>query len=68
MPDNAKKLRILLEIADIPEKIVQKIEANPLRYQEAFLDAIQTILENEILNLLTFMEMKKNIGEKRGGI
>lgn len=66
MQDNVNMLRPLLELANIPEKLIQEIEAKPLHYREAFGETMQTILQNEVLNLLAFMDVKESIKEKAG--
>lgn len=64
---NEKDLKTLLEIADVPETLIQTIETRSSHYQETFRDTIRIILQNEVLSLLAFMEIKEGLKE-RGGI
>ena len=57
-------LRSLLKFANVPEGLIQELEAKPEAYQATFLDATLKIMENEVLNLLAFMEMKENLRQK----
>lgn len=64
MPKVIQKPRTLLEISNVPEGLIQELESKPPAYQALFMEAITRIMQNEVLNLLAFMELKENLKEK----
>lgn len=64
MQKGTQKLRSLLEISNVPKGLIQELERKPLTYQTSFMEAITQIMQNEVLNLLAFMELKENLREK----
>lgn len=64
MQKDTQKLRTLLEISNVPEGLIQELEAKPVTYQTSFMEAIEQIMQNEVLNLMVFMELKENLKEK----
>lgn len=61
-----KYLKTLLEIANVPEALIQTIEARSPHYRKTFNDTMRAILQNEVLNFLAFMEIKEDLKEKGG--
>jgi hypothetical protein len=59
-----EKLKTILEIADVPDDYIQEILAKPKEYRETFLKTIRAIMKDEVINLLAFMDMKKDIKDK----
>ncbi|MDR3543302.1 MAG: hypothetical protein P4L69_20430 [Desulfosporosinus sp.] len=64
MPKHTQRLRSLLEISNVPEGLIQELEAKPETYQISFMEAIEQITRNEVLNLMAFMEAKENLRAK----
>ena len=64
MQKGTQKLRALLEISNVPEGLIQELAAKSLTYQTSFMEAITQIMQNEVLNLLAFMELKENLRKK----
>ena len=64
MQKTTQKLRSLLEISNVPEGLIQELEGKPVTYQTLFMEAITQIMQNEVLNLLAFMELKENLKKK----
>lgn len=64
MQKNPHRLRSILEASKVPETMIQEIESKPLMYRRTFLEAIESILQNEVLNLLAFMEIREHFNEK----
>lgn len=59
-----EKLRKILELSSVPEGIIREIEEEPVEYQKTLLDALQAIMQNEVINLLAFMETRETIRKK----
>ncbi|HZK83840.1 MAG TPA: ASCH domain-containing protein [Desulfosporosinus sp.] len=59
MQKDTQELRTLLEISNVPETLIQEMEAKPTTYQASFMEAIEQIIKNEVLTLLAFMEIKR---------
>lgn len=55
------KLMTLLRQNNIPEKIISELEQKPPDYQEAFLNALEAIIQNEVLSLHAYMELKDRL-------
>ena len=64
MQKDTQKLRSLLEICNVPETLIQELEVKPPAYQTSFIEAIEQVMRNEVLNLMAFMELKENLREK----
>ncbi|OLN27157.1 hypothetical protein [Desulfosporosinus metallidurans] len=64
MKKDTQKLRALLEISNVPEGLIRELEAKPVTYQTPFIETIEQIMRNEVLNLTGFMEMRENLKEK----
>ena len=64
MRKNTQKLRTLLEISNVPEGLIEELVAKPETYQTSFMEAIEQIMRNEVLNLMAFMELKETLREK----
>lgn len=64
MQGNTHRLRSILETGKVPEAMIQEIESKPLTYRRTFLEAIESILQNKVLNLLAFMEIREHFNEK----
>jgi len=60
------KLRNILSQSKVPESLIVELEQKPLEYQEAFLNAIEAIMQEEILSLHAFMETRDRL--KRKGV
>ena len=64
MQQDTQKLRALLEISNVPEGLIQELESKPEPYQTSFMEAIEQIMRNEVLNLMAFMELREKLKEK----
>ncbi|MDR3600863.1 MAG: hypothetical protein P4L49_10340 [Desulfosporosinus sp.] len=64
MQKDTQKLRALLEISNVPEGLIQELEAKPLTYQTSFMETTEQIMRIEVLNLMSFMELKENLRVK----
>ena len=58
------KLRNILSESKVPKSLITELEQKPLEYQEAFLNAIEAILQDEILSLHAFMEARDRLKKK----
>jgi predicted house-cleaning noncanonical NTP pyrophosphatase (MazG superfamily) len=58
------ELKKLLKQCKLPDSIIEELEHRPLEYQKDFLDAIQGIMQNEVVSLHAFMEVREAIVKK----
>jgi hypothetical protein len=64
MQQDTQKLRVLLEISNVPEGLIHELESKSEPYQTLFMEAIEQIMRNEVLNLMVFMELREKLKEK----
>ena len=58
------KLSQILKVANVPDEIIKELENEPAQYREEFLEAIEVILQNEVLNLMAFMQVRRTLKKK----
>jgi len=58
------ELRIIMETLNVPEVLIHEVETKPTAYQARFVRTIREIMQNEVLNLITFLEMREKIQKK----
>lgn len=61
---STNKLRKILELSLVPEGVIQELENKPPEYRTLFLGTIETIMHNEVINLIAFMEARDSIQKK----
>lgn len=64
MEDRANRLRNILEDSNVPETLIEEIEAKSLTYQIEFINAIRIIMQNEVISLIAFMDTREKLKQK----
>jgi hypothetical protein len=59
MLNDDNNLLILLQLANVPDSLIEKIMAKPMEYRETFWKTIQAILKNEVMQLLEMVDTRE---------